>query len=171
MSPVIAFFGLILALYLAWRAYHAIKDYIHESRLHPIIPFTRRHLVVPAHGQRVQLSPAEASMARAALEFHGAMRITVVAMLSGPDIEGGHWECVRVCCASRARGWPPPSCACGDALGGFPPVSILLRCVHRVTKPTAVHSADSCVPVMLRFHVCHLLGLIDVCPPLAQMHS
>lgn len=49
-----------------------------------IVPYTRRHKVEPAHRQQVELSPAEAVVARASVDFNGAMRITVVALMSGP---------------------------------------------------------------------------------------
>ena len=87
MSPLSFLACALLLAYTAWRAYQFLQQWLRESRLHPIVPYTRRHAAIPAHGQRVQLSPAEAAMARAALEFHGAMRITVVALLRGPDIE------------------------------------------------------------------------------------
>lgn len=74
----------IVAVTLLYKGYVMFMDRRRYLGLGGVIPYNRRHLVEPVHGQRVELSPAEAVCAKAAMEFHGAMRITVVALLTGP---------------------------------------------------------------------------------------
>lgn len=74
----------ILAASVLIRIYQSYADKKRRAKLGGAIPHNERHKVTPVNGQSVELSPSEAAMAHASLEFHGAMRITVNALMSGP---------------------------------------------------------------------------------------
>lgn len=85
MLALFALVGVCGAVILT-KLYHRIKDMQNASLLGSVVPYGRRHKAIPRHGQRVQLSPCEVALVKASMEFRGATRITVVALMSGPEI-------------------------------------------------------------------------------------
>jgi hypothetical protein len=78
---------LVVILTVAVKILNYVRRCRNIASLSGAVPYTERHNTVPSHGRRIQLSPAEEAMVSASIELHGAMRITVVMMLSGPRIE------------------------------------------------------------------------------------
>jgi hypothetical protein len=79
-GPALAF----VTAAIVYKLFVNFRENRKELALGTVVPYKRRHKVEPTHRQRLQLAPVEATMADASLNFHGAMRITVVTLFSGP---------------------------------------------------------------------------------------